>query len=190
MAFTSCKSNRLPTKGARVGDCFFATDTQNVYLVLADLSLLNLSALLANPPHNVIVGPQGEAGRNGRDGESITGPPGPQGPRGENGTDSHVAGPRGPQGDPGDRGPRGFCGRDGKDSNVAGPQGIPGPKGDKGEPGDILHVGPGEIAAAAKRLRDERASMQAKLQQAIEDSENLPPAIRRIVKGRLQNLKL
>jgi len=188
MAFTSTKSNRLPARGQNVGDVFLATDTGNCYLVIADLSLLNLSAMLANPPHNVTVGPQGPPGRDGRDGESIAGPSGPQGPAGKDGQDSHVAGPRGEKGDTGERGLRGERGERGS-TGPQGQRGAKGEKGDKGERGDVLYVGPEEIKAAARQLHDERARLHAKIDQAIQDAAGYPAPHRKLLQQPLRNLK-
>jgi Collagen triple helix repeat (20 copies) len=187
MAFISTKSNKLPAQGTRVGDVYYGTDTGNVYLCIADLSLLNLSGLLFNPPHAVTVGPQGPQGERGRDGESIVGPPGLAGRDGKDGKASTIPGPRGATGErgatglKGDRGPRGEKG----DRGDTGATGAQGPRGEKG---DVLYVGAAEIEAAAKRLRDERARMQAVIMQGILDAESLHPATRRIFTARLEKL--
>ncbi len=189
MAFTSTKSNRLPARGQNVGDVFLATDTGNAYLVIADLSLLNLSAMLSNPPKNVTVGPAGPAGRDGANGESIVGPPGPAGkdgrdstipgPRGERGfTGESVTGPKGPKGDRGEKGERGDKGEPGQ--SIVGP---------RGERGDVLYVGGPEIAEATKRLQAERATLIAKIAQSIADTSNYAPHMKRILQQHLRNLQ-
>jgi len=114
----SLKAGSLPSKG-RAGDCYFTTDSKQIYIAVADGALLNLADLLSGAvPHVRVVGPPGEKGLQGEKGTK-----GDKGERGEKGT----------KGDKGDTGPRGKDGY-GRDGDT-GPQGKPGEAGPAGAPG-------------------------------------------------------
>jgi hypothetical protein len=65
-------------------------------------------------------------------------------------------------------------GRDGRDSNVPGPR------------GDILYIGPAEVAAQIQILRTARARVQAAIYQALAEANGPTAAYWR---SRLENLK-
>lgn len=91
----SLKSGSLPST-ARAGDCYFTTDTKQIFIAVADGTVLNLADLLSGAvPHVRVVGPPGE--------------------RGQAGIDSHVPGPKGDKGDPGRDGQTGAQGKPGRD---------------------------------------------------------------------------
>jgi hypothetical protein len=68
-------------------------------------------------------------------------------------------------------------GVDGKDG-LPGKDGVDGQsmKGEKGEPGDVLFIGPVELAAAMQVLRDRHALVLASIQNRIERLDNHHPA--------------
>jgi hypothetical protein len=93
---------------------------------------------------------------------------------------------------------QGTAGRDGvpgpkgEDSVVPGPQGPQGPRGErgeKGEPGSVLYVGPAEIEQAAKRLREQKAHILAKIQEHIANAKHLPSGTRALLTAHFNNLK-
>jgi len=129
----SLKAGSLPSKG-RAGDCYFTTDSKEVYIAVADGALLNLADLLSGAmPHVRVVGPQGEQG--------IRGMSGARGAKGEPGTPgkdadvhvnlapevtaaiqravadavAHLPLPEGREGQPGRPGPKGDPGDPGRD---------------------------------------------------------------------------
>ena len=67
--------------------------------------------------------------------------------------------------------------------------GPPGPPGPQGPPGDVRYVGPAELEAAVKKLRDMRARMHATIAQAIADSEHLPHAVKQLLKSHFEKLQ-
>lgn len=198
MDFQQCRS--LPTK-PKPGVLYRHTSTGVCWLCLPDGQLLELSKLM-DFLYGLIATP-------------VVGPAGPQGPPGDFLDSAHLAeriaaleknqtdlqrtvaniqlipGPRGPRGEKGEAGRDGVNGKHGRDGidGTPGKAGRDGIDGAQGPRGDVLYVGAGDIAAAAKRLRDERAAMQAKIQQAIDDTASLPHGPRRLVKGRLENLR-
>jgi len=96
--------------------------------------------------------------------KAIEGPKGEPGKDGAPGADSMVPGPKGDKGDRGERG-------------------------EKGEPGDVLNVGPAEIEAAAKRLREQKAHIIATIAQCIEDSEHLAPPIKSLLRAHFNRIR-
>jgi len=183
------KLNQLPSRGKSVGDVYHVNADKSTWLVVGDLSLLNLSDLLSGAtPHVRCVGPQGEPGIPGRDGIGINGRDG------RDGKDSNIPGPPGERGRDGKSiiGPKGDSiigapgrpGRDGKngaDSVVPGPAGkdsqVPGPQGSRG---DVCIVGEGELQDALKAARraliEREAKWLAAVQRAYEKNSGRPHA--------------
>lgn len=160
MALRSIKLSKLPSKGTP-GDVFYTVDAKQTYWVCADGTLLCLNDLAAGTAAGVrTVGPQGETGSQGPQGQI-----GLTGQRGEKGTPGE-RGPIGPAGKPGADGHNGDRGKEG----ARGPQGERGEKGDRGDKGDrgeqgprgeILYVGPEEMAAEIKKMRAEIVRQRA-----------------------------
>ena len=164
----SLKSGSLPSKGV-AGDCYFTTDTKQVFIAVADGALLNLADLLSGAvPHVRQVGPVGERGPAGINSQV----PGLKGDRGSAGRD----GKTGPQGSAGRDGvgrdgQTGKPGRDGKDGRN-GVDGKPGKDGAPGKDGNVCYVGPAEIEAACVAIRAEKAKAIAILETRIKAMGN------------------
>lgn len=177
----SALTSRLPSKG-NAGDVFYCTDTGNVYLAVADGTLLDMASLLNPTAAALAVGPKGEPG--------IAGAPGARGEKGEKGDKGEV-GPEGKAGSQGRAGKDGHDGQRGKEGargergerGSQGPQGIQGPQGEKGERGDVLYVGKLEIEAAAEKMRQERAWLRAKIAQLRDDNSRAKHQHMKILKN-------
>jgi hypothetical protein len=90
---------------------------------------------------------------------------------------SPVVGPKGEKGD-----------------SIVGPKGekgdsIVGPQGPAGPPGDVTIVGNAELEGALRKLRSERARIQAALLIEIADAEGLHPVHRAYILGVVERLK-
>lgn len=181
-------TNTFPPRRVEPGTLYRHNASGRCYLALPDGTLLNLCDLLdylykfVTVPQPGPRGEQGPPGQNGKDGKD--------GRNGLNGLDGR-AGSKGEPGGRGEKGERGVAGRDGKNGSAGkdGKDGAQGPCGAKGERGDVLYVGAPEIQEAAKRLQKERATMHAKLQQAINDAASLPKPHRTLVQQPLKNVQ-
>ncbi len=173
----------LPSKGI-AGDVYRVSTTGDMYLAVGDGTLILLKDLLSTRDRVVAVGPAGETGRQGEPGRN--GRDGVDGRNGKDGADGMAGskGERGPQGAQGIPGKNGTNGVDGK--SIVGPQG---PKGDKGDPGEVLYVGPAELEAAVKQLREEKARVRAALLSNILGSEVIHPTVRQLLKSHLERVQ-
>jgi hypothetical protein len=183
-------TKKLPSKG-KVGDVYRDSSSKELYLAVADGTLVSLADLLSErniravgpqgePGRQGEPGPQGPAGRDGKDG--APGPVGPAGPHGTNGIS--ITGKTGLQGERGVTGPPG----------PQGPQGIAGPQGPKGDPGDVLYVGPEEMEAAVKAARlaliEQRARFMAAIADALQRSGSmLHEQYRKLCQQNIQQMK-
>jgi hypothetical protein len=183
-------ARKPPSKGVP-GDAYWiqnaATNTHDIYIAIADGTLVNLSDLINHQPSALAVGPAGERGPQGPPGRD-----GVDGVAGVNGRDGvSVSGPKGEKGDS-IVGPPGRDGRDGVDGkSITGPQGD---KGDKGDRGDVLYVGPEEMQAAVKAARAEMISAKTKALAAAELAKaeagaHRNPAVRQAMLPILERLK-
>jgi len=183
-------ARRAPSKGTP-GDVYWvnnaAEKTHDLYIAIADGTLVNLSDLINRAPNALAVGPKGDKGDQG-----IPGRDGINGSNGRAGQDGQsISGPKGERGERGIQGLPGKDGRDGKDGqSIIGPKGD---RGDKGERGDVLFVGPEEMKAAVERARNDliqyRARFHAAIADQIQHSSHLPHSIKQIVITRLREVE-
>ena len=182
MQFHTLLKSKLPQKGV-VGNAYYCSDSNELYVVVGDGSLVHFSEILNHAPVTV-QGPQGSAG--------VDGAPGPQGPQGP-------VGPRGAQGDTGERGQpginvrgeRGEAGPQGSQGSIGatGPQGLTGPIGPTGERGGFVYVGGPEVKAAAEVVRNQRLQMLAELRALELEAEEYPIGMRHVLLNQLAEIE-
>jgi len=183
-------TRQLPSKGAP-GSVYRDSFSKELFLAVADGTLISIADLLSERDRIRAVGPPGERGPQGAPGsqgnpgadgqDGAAGPVGPVGPHGSNGKDGigktglqgerGLTGPQGPKGDPGPRGPQG-------------PQ---------GERGEVLLAGPPEMIAAVAQARQELITIRAKVRAgfivAIESAEAIAHPAKALVLLHLKNLQ-
>jgi hypothetical protein len=156
-------AKKLPSKGA-VGNVYRDASSKEMFLAVADGTLISISDLLSERDRVRAVGPPGDAGKDGAPG--AMGPQGPPGAKGDPGDVSIVSGPKGERGDPGPQGLPGKDGRDGRDGKD-GATGATGAQGPQGIPGNVLYVGDAEMAAAVEAWKQKYIEQVARWEAAL-----------------------
>lgn len=64
-----------------------------------------------------------------------------------------------------------------------------GKDGEKGERGDVLYVGPEEVAEAAKHLREQKSHIISTINELIQAREHYPEHFQQLLRNRLNRIR-